>query len=122
MRKIGTMPGEEEAHRFGDFLYVKGIENDVEHAEGEGFEIWVHDDAQLDAELPRLYDAIEAARARRSVFPGRRFAALLSRLQAQVADSTELVERVENALKVTDDVYLARVYSAARTQSPEFFS
>ncbi len=70
-------------------------------------------DAQLDAELPRLYDAIKAARARRSVFPGRRFAALPSRLQAQVADSTELVERVENALTVTDDVYLARVYSAA---------
>lgn len=70
-------------------------------------------DAQLDAELPRLYDAIEAARARRAIFPGRRFAALLTRLQAQVADSTELVERVENALKVTDDVYLARVYSAA---------
>lgn len=70
-------------------------------------------DALLDAELPRLYDDIEAARARRSVFPGRRFAALMQRLQAQVADSTELVERVENALKVTDDVYLARVYSAA---------
>jgi len=30
-----------------------------------------------------------------------------------VADSTELVERVENALKLTGDVYLARVYSAA---------
>jgi hypothetical protein len=70
-------------------------------------------DVLLDAELPRLYDAIEAARARRSLFPGRRFAGLLTRLQAQVADSTELVERVENALKVTDDVYLARVYSAA---------
>lgn len=70
-------------------------------------------DALLDAELPRLYDDIEAARARHAVFPGRRFAALLQRLQAQVADSTELVERVENALKVTDDVYLARVYSAA---------
>ncbi len=70
-------------------------------------------DAVLDAELPRLYDAIEAARARWSVFPGRRFGGLLSRLQAQVADSTELVERVENALKVTDDVYLARVYSAS---------
>jgi len=72
-----------------------------------------HFDALLDAELPRLYDDIEAARRRHAVFPGRRFAALLSRLQAQVADSTELVERVENALKVTDDVYLARVYSAA---------
>ena len=33
--------------------------------------------------------------------------------QTLVADSTELVERVENALKVTDDVYLARVYSSA---------
>ena len=30
-----------------------------------------------------------------------------------VADTTELVELVENALKVTDDVYLARVYSSA---------
>lgn len=70
-------------------------------------------DALLDQDLPRLYDAIERARARRAVFPGRRFGALLAELQQRVADSTELVERVENALKVTDDVYLARVYSAA---------
>jgi hypothetical protein len=70
-------------------------------------------DAILDAELPRMYDAIEVARRRRSVFPGRRFAGLLSRLQTVVADTTEVVEQVENALKVTDDVYLARVYSAA---------
>jgi len=70
-------------------------------------------DALLDQELPRLYDAIERARARRAVFPGRRFGALLAELQQRVADSTELVERVENALKVTDDVYLARIYSAA---------
>lgn len=70
-------------------------------------------DALLDQELPRLYDAIERARARRAVFPGRRFGSLLAGLQQRVADSTELVERVENALKVTDDVYLARVYSAA---------
>ncbi len=30
-----------------------------------------------------------------------------------MADSTEIVERAENALKVTDDIYLARVYAAA---------
>ncbi len=95
-------PGEEDT----DIEYI------LEFANAQLLELRYYD-AQLDAELPRLYDAIEAARARRSVFPGRRFAALLSRLQAQVADSTELVERVENALKVTDDVYLARVYSAA---------
>jgi hypothetical protein len=70
-------------------------------------------DSLLDAELPRLYDDIAAARRRYAVFPGRRFASVLSRLSGQVADLTELVERAENALKVTDDVYLARVYSAA---------
>ena len=70
-------------------------------------------DAVLDGELPRMYDAINAARRRRSVFPGRRFAGLLSHLQAAVADTTEVVEQVENALKVTDDVYLARVYASA---------
>ena len=54
-------------------------------------------DALLDAELPRMYDRI----------------AELTGLQTLVADSTEIVERAENALKVTDDVYLARVYAAA---------
>jgi hypothetical protein len=71
-------------------------------------------DAQLDAELPRIYDRVAALRAGAGwAVLRRRYAPLLGALQAQVADSTELVERVENALKVTDDVYLARVYSAA---------
>ena len=30
-----------------------------------------------------------------------------------VADTTDIVERVENAFKVTEDVYLARIYLAA---------
>ena len=69
-------------------------------------------DALLDAELPRMYDRIAARRGSGSLLRNR-YAGLLAALQAQVADSTEIVERVENALKVTDDVYLARVYSAA---------
>jgi hypothetical protein len=68
-------------------------------------------DAVLDAELPAMYDRVSAARARLKL--SRRFGPLLADLQRLVADSTELVERVENSLKVTDDVYLARVYSAA---------
>jgi uncharacterized Rmd1/YagE family protein len=36
-----------------------------------------------------------------------------------VADSVELVERVENSLKVTDDVFLARVYAQALEQFRE---
>ena len=72
-------------------------------------------DATLDAELPRMYDRIEAARpgSRGMSFFSRRYAPLLAELQRTVADSTELVERVENALKVTDDVYLARIYASA---------
>ena len=72
-------------------------------------------DATLDAELPRMYDRIEATRpgVRGLALFSRRYAPLLAELQRTVADSTELVERVENALKVTDDVYLARIYAAA---------
>jgi hypothetical protein len=72
-------------------------------------------DAILDAELPRMYDRIEAVRpgARAVALFNRRYAPLLTELQRTVADSTELVERVENALKVTDDVYLARIYASA---------
>src|SRR5207344_2444660 len=63
--------------------------------------------------LPALYDRVEAARARRRPALASRFRAVLSDLQTRVADVTETVERVENALKVTNDVYLARVYAAA---------
>jgi len=69
-------------------------------------------DAMLDAELPRMYDRIANTRSQRVAFLGRGYAPMLGQLQTFVADSTELVERVENSLKVTDDVYLARVYSA----------
>ena len=70
-------------------------------------------DAMLDTELTRMYDRIAEARAKPGRFFRRRFTHLLTRLLSIVADSTELVERAENSLKVTDDVYLARIYSAA---------
>ena len=60
-----------------------------------------------------MYDRIEAARSRTVWLFSRRFSNLLGEIQRLFADSTELVERVENSLKVTDDVYLARIYSAA---------
>ena len=70
-------------------------------------------DALLDAELPRMYDRVEAARRGFRAQLSRRMRNVLGRLQQTVADSTEIVERVENSLKVTDDVYLARIYVAA---------
>jgi hypothetical protein len=69
-------------------------------------------DALLDRELPRMYDRMEEARHGFHVL-GRRYGRLLSGLQSRVAEVTELVERSENALKMTDDVFLARIYAAA---------
>lgn len=84
----------------------------LEFANAQLLELRVYD-AILDAELPKMYARVAAARRGGLVRLGRRYAPLLGDLQTLVADSTELVERVENSLKVTDDVYLARVYSAA---------
>jgi len=69
-------------------------------------------DAVLDAELPAIQTLLVQARQGFHLF-GRRYSRLLERLQRRVADSVELVERVENSLKVTDDVFLARVYARA---------
>ena len=45
--------------------------------------------------------------------PPRRYARLARQLTTLVAEVTEQTERVDNALQVTEDVYLARVYAAA---------
>ena len=70
-------------------------------------------DEMLDDELPRMRDLVEAARRRTNLFASRRYARLARRLYSLVAEVTGLAERVDNALQVTEDVYLARVYAAA---------
>lgn len=46
MRQIGSLGDEALARRFGDFLVVEGIANDVE-AVSDGWAIWVHNEDQL---------------------------------------------------------------------------
>ena len=70
-------------------------------------------DELLDAELPRMYDLVEGARRLRPLLAARRTANLARRFYTLVAEVTELTERVDNALQVTEDVYLARIYAAA---------
>ena len=69
-------------------------------------------DELLDDELPRMYDLVEAARSRWNFGTSRRYANLARTLTTLVAEVTELTEKVDNALQVTEDVYLARVYAA----------
>ncbi|HEY1171508.1 MAG TPA: rhomboid family intramembrane serine protease [Verrucomicrobiae bacterium] len=46
MRLIGSIEGEREAALFSDYLFVRGIENQVER-EGNKFEVWVLADEQM---------------------------------------------------------------------------
>lgn len=88
------------------------VEFVLEFANAQLLELRVYD-AELDAELPALYSRIAGARRRRRPSPTWRFGDVLGELQTRVADVTELVERADNSFKVTDDVYLARVYEKA---------
>ena len=47
MRSIGQLPSPDSAARFGDFLYVQGIENQIDAEDDGTCAIWVLDDAQL---------------------------------------------------------------------------
>ena len=68
-------------------------------------------DAFLDRELAAIRGEVERARG-----PGRftrRYNRLMRRTAALLVDMSEMVERVENAVKIVGDFYLARLYQAA---------
>jgi GlpG protein len=55
MRMIGQLQDEDQARRFGRFLYGRGINNQVDESRtGGGWEIWVHDETRLDEALSHL--------------------------------------------------------------------
>ena len=70
-------------------------------------------DELLDEELPRMYDLVKRARRATNLLAPRRFADLARKLYTLVAEVTELTEKADNVLQVTEDVYLARIYLAA---------
>ncbi len=70
-------------------------------------------DELLDRELPRMYARVAEARRTLRGLAVRRYADLARDLHRLVAEVTETTEKADNALKVTEDVYLARIYAAA---------
>jgi hypothetical protein len=98
------------------FIYEPSADSDVadvlEVANVQLLEMRYYDEV-LDDELPRMYDLVETARRGMNFLAARRYAGLARRLYTLVAEVTELTEKVDNALQVTEDVYLARVYAAA---------
>ena len=86
------------------------VEQLLEFANAQLLELRVYD-ARLDRGLREMSARISAARrAAAGVFTSS-YRSLLIELLTVVADVSELVERADNAFKVTDDVYLGRVYT-----------
>ncbi|RDS81907.1 hypothetical protein [Dyella psychrodurans] len=98
------------------FIYEPRGDSDVvdilEVANAQLLEMRFYDEL-LDAELPRMYDMVEAAHHAGNPMAARHFADLARKLYTLVAEVTEITEKVDNALQVTEDVYLARVYTSA---------
>src|SRR5262249_12271432 len=84
------------------------VDDVIEVANAQLLELRYYDEL-LDDELPRMYDNVEQARRAWNLMAPRHFARLAHRLYTLVAEVTELTEKVDNALQVIEDVYLARV-------------
>ena len=48
MRLIGHLGEESAARTFGDYLYVQGIENHLEHEKAAGWGIWINDEDKVE--------------------------------------------------------------------------
>ena len=48
MRLIGHLPEESAARTFGDYLYVQGIENHIEHEKASGWGVWINDEDKIE--------------------------------------------------------------------------
>ncbi len=71
-------------------------------------------DGVLDAELDRVYDVI--GQKRPASLLASPYKDLLRQLMLTLIELSEFIERIENALKIVGDIYLARVYESAVDQ------
>jgi hypothetical protein len=70
-------------------------------------------DALLDRELHRIYDEIEAGGSPVANIFTRRYRRLQRETAALLVELSEMIERLENAVKIVGDFYLARLYLSA---------
>ena len=70
-------------------------------------------DALLDRELHRIYDEIEAGGSPVANILTRRYRRLQRETAALLLELSEMIERLENAVKIVGDFYLARLYLSA---------
>lgn len=97
MRLIGTIEGDQRAAKFSDYLYTRGIENNVERDDANRFEVWVSDDDKL-AEASQLLQQF-MANPESPEYAGAENAARKQRAQ-EVAEAEAAEKRVFNSGQV----------------------
>ncbi|RKO67635.1 hypothetical protein [Desulfofundulus salinus] len=70
-------------------------------------------DNLLSEEMGKMYDDIEEAERVTQLRRLGHYRHIMNRLMELVVDINEILERIQNSLKVTEDVFYARVYGAA---------
>jgi len=70
-------------------------------------------DQLLSDQLQAMYGAVEEAGRGHWLVRLRRYRRIMRRLMEVVLEVTEITDRIQNLLKVTEDVFYARVYGAA---------
>lgn len=70
-------------------------------------------DNLLSREMDKMYDSLEAGQSISRYRRGRHYRTIMKRLMELVIDISEITERIHNSLKLTEDVFYARIYSAA---------
>ncbi|MDD1704968.1 MAG: hypothetical protein LUP97_07075 [Methanoregula sp.] len=70
-------------------------------------------DRELTREMEKMYDDIEHADRLSQFRRGRKYHAIMAKQMESYAEISEVIEKVNNLIKVTEDVYYARVYATA---------
>jgi hypothetical protein len=91
---------------------VEDIPDLLEFATAHLLELRFYDDL-LDRELHRIYDELEGGGSPITHLLTRKYRRLQRRTAALLLELSEMIERLENAVKIVGDFYLARLYQAA---------
>ncbi|MBI5492758.1 MAG: hypothetical protein HY893_07480 [Deltaproteobacteria bacterium] len=81
----------------------------LEFANAQIFELRYYDNI-IDKELKSIYGELSGRRRGVSIFRLREYERLAKKITQTITDITEVTERVNNSLKVTEDIYYARIY------------
>jgi GlpG protein len=91
MRLIGHLESESGARTFGDYLFVQGIENQIELHKDEGWAVWINDEDKIQRAASLLKTFLQDPADPKYQAEGKNAARLRAEQQKEVADYTKKI-------------------------------